>query len=184
MFCVECPNTDCRRRFMVFDDAALTARACPYCRRKVPVPATAHSTWPDDLDPLISLLCPHCGAYLWAHTRCIGGEELQCQACRNWLKLIPDSEDANNTILSCPNADCGQQLRVPTDRGELRLTCPKCRNSWDWACPAPSGEQAAAAGPFTKAKLGQLAKHGVAALLGTALSVLCMWLLVDRKSVV
>src|SRR5882724_3768862 len=38
---------------------------------------------------------------------------------------------ANRTTLACPN--CGQQLGVPTDRGDLRLTCPICRYSWDWA---------------------------------------------------
>lgn len=41
-------------------------------------------------------------------------------------------------ILPCPI--CGQQLRVPTDRGNLQLTCPKCRHRWDWVVPPPSEE--------------------------------------------
>jgi hypothetical protein len=35
------------------------------------------------------------------------------------------------TILPCPN--CRRRLRVPTDRGELILTCPACRARWDWS---------------------------------------------------
>ena len=34
-------------------------------------------------------------------------------------------------ILPCPN--CRRRLRVPTDRGELILTCPACRARWDWS---------------------------------------------------
>jgi hypothetical protein len=37
----------------------------------------------------------------------------------------------NATILPCPN--CRQRLRVPTDRGDLALTCPSCRWRWDWS---------------------------------------------------
>jgi [CysO sulfur-carrier protein]-S-L-cysteine hydrolase len=28
---------------------------------------------------------------------------------------------------------CGQQLRVPKDRGDLSVRCPKCGYSWDWS---------------------------------------------------
>ena len=36
----------------------------------------------------------------------------------------------NHTVEPCPI--CGQKLRIPTDRGDLNLTCPKCRHSWNW----------------------------------------------------
>lgn len=34
-------------------------------------------------------------------------------------------------IISCPN--CPQNLRVPSNRGELTLTCPKCKHTWLWS---------------------------------------------------
>ena len=37
---------------------------------------------------------------------------------------------SSKTILACPT--CKQRLNVPTNRGELRLTCPKCRTNWLW----------------------------------------------------
>jgi hypothetical protein len=37
----------------------------------------------------------------------------------------------STTILPCPN--CRRRLRVPTDRGDLTLTCPTCRWRWDWS---------------------------------------------------
>ena len=33
---------------------------------------------------------------------------------------------------------CGQRLRVPAGLGDLTLTCPKCRHTWDEAKPKPS----------------------------------------------
>ena len=52
-----------------------------------------------------------------------------------------------STILPCPN--CRQLLRVPTNRGELILTCPLCRTRWDWLPPQAGGpgEQATRATP-------------------------------------
>ena len=35
------------------------------------------------------------------------------------------------TILTCSR--CWQRLRTPVDRGDLILTCPICRNRWDWS---------------------------------------------------
>jgi uncharacterized protein YbaR (Trm112 family) len=43
--------------------------------------------------------------------------------------------DSRITILSCPQ--CWQRLRVPVDRGELVLTCPRCRSRWDYSPPRP-----------------------------------------------
>jgi hypothetical protein len=38
--------------------------------------------------------------------------------------------EQNSKVLACRN--CGQQFRIPTDRGKLLVTCPKCRHEWDW----------------------------------------------------
>jgi len=43
--------------------------------------------------------------------------------------------DGRITILPCPQ--CQRRLRVPTDRGELVLTCPVCRTRWDYGPPRP-----------------------------------------------
>ena len=39
----------------------------------------------------------------------------------------------SNAILVCPR--CRQQLRVPMDKGELRVRCPKWSCKWDWKPP-------------------------------------------------
>jgi hypothetical protein len=44
------------------------------------------------------------------------------------LQYLP----AGDEIVTC--ARCEQQLRVPTDKGRLRVTCPKCKNS-QWYQP-------------------------------------------------
>jgi hypothetical protein len=41
-----------------------------------------------------------------------------------------EQPSSNKTVTSCPS--CAQKLRAPLDRGELVLTCPKCRHSWTW----------------------------------------------------
>jgi uncharacterized protein YbaR (Trm112 family) len=33
-------------------------------------------------------------------------------------------------IIACPA--CSQRLRVPMDKGDLSVRCPKCRHTWDW----------------------------------------------------
>lgn len=39
------------------------------------------------------------------------------------------------SVVVCPG--CAQKLRVPRNRGDLIVTCPKCRRGWRWA---PLGE--------------------------------------------
>jgi hypothetical protein len=39
-------------------------------------------------------------------------------------------------VESC--SSCGQGLGIPIDRGELSLTCPTCRESWEWKSPLKS----------------------------------------------
>ena len=38
----------------------------------------------------------------------------------------------SSTIIICLNTDCAQRLRVPTDRGRLKVTCPKCGTSFEY----------------------------------------------------
>jgi len=35
-------------------------------------------------------------------------------------------------IIECVRAACGQKLRVPTNKGNLKLTCPRCHATWDY----------------------------------------------------
>jgi hypothetical protein len=37
------------------------------------------------------------------------------------------------TVILCVSGH--HRLRVPVDRGRLKVTCPVCRASWDWAPP-------------------------------------------------
>jgi len=39
-------------------------------------------------------------------------------------------DEQQKTVVPCPQ--CSQKLRVPTNRGHLHLTCPKCDFNWDW----------------------------------------------------
>ncbi len=74
--------------------------------------------------------------------------------------------DANSTILPCPT--CGQQLRVPIDRGNLRLACPKCRAGWDWA--ASWGPVGPCHGAGTQRRV--VSAGLVGALIGTLIALL------------
>jgi len=40
------------------------------------------------------------------------------------------SANSESTVLSCEN--CKQKLRVPTNRGRIRIRCPKCGYKWEW----------------------------------------------------
>ena len=42
----------------------------------------------------------------------------------------------------CPN--CDQKLHFPCDRGELKITCPRCRHSWVWKNAADKCDDATA----------------------------------------
>lgn len=37
-----------------------------------------------------------------------------------------------SVVIRCVKAACRKKLRVPTNKGELRLTCPRCHETWDW----------------------------------------------------
>jgi hypothetical protein len=39
---------------------------------------------------------------------------------------------SSTVTISCLSKECHKQLRVPSDRGKLTITCPNCRTSWDW----------------------------------------------------
>lgn len=40
------------------------------------------------------------------------------------LKLV------DHRVVECPQ--CQTKLRVPIDRGSIKVTCPKCQNVFDW----------------------------------------------------
>lgn len=43
-------------------------------------------------------------------------------------EFVPPTE---KVVIACPS--CSQKLRLPTDRGTLTVTCPKCSHHWEWA---------------------------------------------------
>lgn len=55
---------------------------------------------------------------------------LQARLSAKIVSIAARCTMSNKTILECPT--CGQRLNAPTDRGELELTCPKCRTNWRW----------------------------------------------------
>lgn len=36
----------------------------------------------------------------------------------------------DHRLVSCPN--CGSRLRLPTGKGKIKATCPKCNTSFEW----------------------------------------------------
>jgi len=48
----------------------------------------------------------------------------------SFTKTSNQTATAEKVITVCPN--CTQKLRAPIDRGELILTCPKCKHNWLW----------------------------------------------------
>jgi hypothetical protein len=46
-------------------------------------------------------------------------------------------------IITC--VKCPQQLRVPNDRGRIRITCPACGTKWEWTPDEGSSSQSAGA---------------------------------------
>ena len=59
--------------------------------------------------------------------------------------------DNATTMIVCQS--CKGRLRVPTDQGSLRLTCPVCRASWDWIPPNTFTDERVL--PFRCAQTGQ-----------------------------
>jgi hypothetical protein len=62
----------------------------------------------------------------------IGGLKLFIHYLRDtWLRTnsIPPGEPLTSTIFPCPQ--CAQQVRVPSGRGRIRITCGMCRNVFE-----------------------------------------------------
>ncbi len=49
------------------------------------------------------------------------------------MPLRPTPMAENKITTGCP--ECKQGVRVPSDRGILKITCPKCGISWQWSPP-------------------------------------------------
>jgi uncharacterized protein YbaR (Trm112 family) len=123
-----------------------TILPCPSCRRRLRVPT--------DRGELL-LTCPACRTrWYWSPRRedvrftdddvlFIGdeyppGEPVSPGGGRSTSDLWDDALDGLRTrgrpgtvILPCRN--CQRILQVPTNLGELVLTCPICRTRWDWS---------------------------------------------------
>lgn len=57
---------------------------------------------------------------------------MKCYApLRNWLKDKKERfrDRKTHKYFHCPN--CGQRLRVPKGKGEITITCSKCRHRFD-----------------------------------------------------
>ncbi len=39
-------------------------------------------------------------------------------------------ELVDHRVIEC--GQCRAKLRVPTDKGAIKVTCPQCKNSFDW----------------------------------------------------
>jgi len=95
------------------------------------------------------------------------------------------SEDST-TIIQC--SGCAQKMRIPTDRGALRATCPRCGLQCDWSPAPPASSAAAMDTPKTEATgaaatanaTGTQRSHGLRTLLGFAAITLVSWELAIR----
>lgn len=55
----------------------------------------------------------------------------------------------SKTVIKCPQ--CAQKLRIPSDRGEIQVTCSACGLRWFWEPPAaPDAPAASGVGAFFK----------------------------------
>jgi hypothetical protein len=66
---------------------------------------------------------------------------------------------SENVLLDCPK--CGQKFRIPAASGTVHVTCPKCREEWDWP----------RRGPFGKGATRRAAKNFFATLFGRSKSL-------------
>jgi len=54
--------------------------------------------------------------------------------CKAWEAFV-----APRTIIVCPNAECGQKLRLPRVDGPLRVTCRRCKAVFEYPTADGSG---------------------------------------------
>ena len=73
----------------------------------------------------------------------VNGHLSGCRACiaDGASKTDGKSRNAMNgtsCIITC--SKCAQKLSVPSDRGALHVTCPRCGEGWDWS-PVPARKE-------------------------------------------
>lgn len=61
--------------------------------------------------------------------------------------------NTQTAIIPCRGNECDRKLRVPTGRGRLKVTCPECRTTWEWAPAGYGAETAEVAGPTRLRKI-------------------------------
>lgn len=90
------------------------------------------------------------------------------------------------TIIQC--SGCAQKMRIPTNRGALKATCPRCGLQCEWSPTPPAPSAAAMDAPKTVAAgaavaanaTGTQRSRGLRTLLGFAAITLVSWELATR----
>lgn len=81
--------------------------------------------------PLLDLLLT-LGSYVlmgWAIFRCLSRNTYKrYQENRKYLMFIQRLKDREHRYFDCPR--CRQQVRVPRGKGNISITCPKCREKF------------------------------------------------------
>ena len=135
--CMVLPCPSCRRRLRVPTDRGELILKCPVCRTRWDWPPRSEEVrFIDDdvffIDDEVLFIGDEPPIGDQGQSR--SGDWSSGGLWDDWLDGPRPRERPGTVILPCPN--CRRLLRVPTDRGELVLTCPICRTCWDWS---PSG---------------------------------------------
>lgn len=112
---------------------------CPYCAAEVTPSALGNRLvgkcpecgWPIDLRPEASASHPADDTPNWLNWQTSSKHASKSSTSNQADASKATMSSESNTIrLSCDK--CGQALKVPTDKGNLTVRCPKCRHEWDW----------------------------------------------------
>jgi hypothetical protein len=121
------PCLGCRRRLRVPVDRGDLVLTCPECRYRWDwSPSSVGIRFIDDDVLFVGEESPAGETETGHEGNCSIGDLWD-----HWLDGPRPRERPGTAILPCPN--CRRLLRVPTNRGELVLTCPICRNRWEWS---------------------------------------------------
>ena len=66
---------------------------------------------------------------IWAIFRCLSRKTYKrYQENRKYLQLLERLKDWDHRYFDCPR--CRQQVRVPSGKGKISITCPKCKEKF------------------------------------------------------